>query len=73
MEKQLPELLTEVEQGGTLVITREGKPIARIVPEKREPHRSRAELLRDIEAFRKGMPRVTIEEILAWRHEGHKY
>ena len=72
-EVSLPELLSKVEQGETVVITREGRPIARLVPEPTGPRRSRAEVLREIEAFRKTMPRVTVEEILAWRHEGHKY
>ena len=58
----------------TFVITREGKPIARLVSETVKAHRSRGDVLRDIEAFRKRMStKVTVEEILAWRREGHKY
>ncbi|GJE56150.1 MULTISPECIES: type II toxin-antitoxin system Phd/YefM family antitoxin [Methylobacterium] len=70
-EADWSDLLDEVEKGETVVITREGRPVARIVPESR-PARSRAEVLRDIEAFRRRMPRVTQDEISAWRHEGHK-
>lgn len=68
----LPSLLDAVERGETIVITRHGKPVARIVPEA--DHR-RAELNRviaEIEEFRKTMPRIPIEELLKARHEGHK-
>jgi prevent-host-death family protein len=69
----LPSLLDEVERGETIVITRHGKPIARIIP---EADRRRAEIDRviaEIEEFRKTMPRIPLEEILSARHEGHKY
>jgi prevent-host-death family protein len=68
----LPSLLDAVERGETIIITRHGKPIARIVPEA--THR-RAELDRvfaEIEELRKTMPRISVEEILDARHEGHK-
>jgi prevent-host-death family protein len=69
----LPSLLDEVERGETLIITRHGKPIARIVPEAdgRQARIDRA--IADIEEFRKTMPRLRLEEILSARHEGHKY
>jgi prevent-host-death family protein len=69
----LPSLLDAVERGETIVITRHGKPIARIVP---EADRRRGELDRvmaEIEEFRQTMPRISLEELLAARHEGHKY
>jgi prevent-host-death family protein len=69
----LPSLLDAVERGETIVITRHGKPIARIIP---EVDRRRAELDRviaEIEEFRKTMPGIPLEEILSARHEGHKY
>jgi len=69
----LPSLLDAVERGETIVITRHGKPIARIIP---EVDRRRAELDRviaEIEEFRKTMPSIPLEEILSARHEGHKY
>jgi prevent-host-death family protein len=68
----LPSLLDAVERGETVIITRHGKPIARIVPEA--GHR-RAELDRvfaEIEELRKRMPRISVEELLEARHEGHK-
>lgn len=69
----LPQLLTEVERGETIIITRHGRAIARIVP---EVERHRAEIdkaMAELQEFRKTMPRLTLEEILSARHEGHKY
>jgi prevent-host-death family protein len=68
----LPSILDAVERGETVIITRHGKPIARIVP---EADRRRAELDRviaEIEEFRKTMPRIPLEQLLSARHEGRK-
>ncbi|MDG3442516.1 type II toxin-antitoxin system Phd/YefM family antitoxin [Nitrospirillum amazonense] len=69
----LPQLLDEVERGETIIITRHGRPVARIVPESqgREAEIRRAQAL--IREFRQTMPKLTLEEILSARHEGHKY
>jgi prevent-host-death family protein len=69
----LPSILDEVERGVSVVITRHGRPIARLVPEagRREAEVSRA--MKRIEDFRATMPKLTLEEILSARHEGHKY
>jgi prevent-host-death family protein len=69
----LPQLLDEVERGETIVITRHGKPIARLVP---DADRRRAEIEQAIEGIkelRKRTGKVTLQEILDARHEGHKY
>jgi prevent-host-death family protein len=68
----LSELLDEVERGETVAITRHGKQIARIVPEQSERQREIDQAMREIEEMRKHAPRVTREEILAWRDEGRK-
>lgn len=69
----LPALLDDVERGETLVITRHGKPIARIVPEEAaEKYRVR-QAIEDIIKLRKTMPRLSMEDILSAKHEGHKY
>jgi prevent-host-death family protein len=70
---KLPALLDEVERGEILIITRHGKPIARIIPEvdRRQARIDRA--LVEIEQFRKTMPNIPLEEILSARHEGHRY
>lgn len=69
----LPSLLDEVERGEVLVITRHGKKIARIVPEPDDRQEKIDRVLAEIEEFRKTMPRISLEEILSARHEGHKY
>ena len=70
----LPRLLDEVERGETIVITRHGRPIARIVP---ETDRRRADYERAVQDFkvlrRRLAGRVTLQELLSTRHEGHKY
>jgi prevent-host-death family protein len=69
----LPSLLDDVERGETLIITRHGKPIARIVPEGDLRQAAVDRALAEIEKFRKTMPRIPLEEIISGRHEGHKY
>ena len=69
----LPKLLDEVERGETLIITRHGRAIARLVP---EAHRRQDEIDKAIDAIRdlrKRTGKITLAELLASRHEGHKY
>jgi prevent-host-death family protein len=69
----LPSLLDAVERGETVIITRHGKPIARIVPEVDLRQAELDRVIAEIEEFRKTMPRIPLEELVAARHEGHKY
>ena len=69
----LSSLLDEVERGEIIVITRHGKPIARIVPEAEQRQAKIARFKAGIEGFRKTAPKLSIAEILSARHEGHKY
>lgn len=66
-------LLDLVQQGEEVVITRHGKPVARLVAEtsSRDPSTARAAVarIRARAAARKGMP-VTTEEWTAFRDEG---
>jgi prevent-host-death family protein len=69
----LPQLLDDVERGETVVITRHGRAIARIVP---EAHRRQVEIDRAIEsikALRQRTGKITLDELLSARHEGHNY
>lgn len=68
----LPQLLDEVERGETLIITRHGRAIARLVP---EVHHRRAEIdeaVAGIEARRRRAGRITVEQILSARDEGRE-
>ncbi len=69
----LPRLLDDVERGTTISITRHGRRIARIVPETELRREEIAAAIREIEALRDAPSGMTIEEILAARHEGHRY
>lgn len=69
----LPQILDAVERGETVRITRHGRPVARIVP---ETSRRLAEIdgaIANIRALRQRTGRATVDEITAFRHEGHKY
>lgn len=70
---QFPSLLDAVERGETVVITRDGKPIARIIPEMDRRQAQVERVFAEMEEFRKTMPRLSLEEILSARHEGHRY
>jgi len=68
----LTQLLTAVERGESFTITRHGQPVAQLVP---VADRRKAEVERtmvEIAAFRRTMPSIVLEEILAARHEGHR-
>ena len=69
---QFAELLDEVERGETVVITRHGKPIARLVPDEIAKRDDARRAVEEIKAARKNGPRATIEEIIAWKNEGRR-
>ena len=65
------ELLNRVEAGEQIIIARGTQPVARLVPLAESAGRAAA-----VEALKTLWGRfkpVTLNEILAWRHEGHKY
>ena len=70
---RLLQLLDDVERGETLMITRRGRAIARIVP---EPYRRQEEIgkaLASIRELRKRTRKVSIREILSAKEEGRKH
>lgn len=69
---QFAELLGQAERGETIVITRHGKPIARIVPDPEERQRKSREAVEAIKELRKHTGHASVEELLAWRDEGRK-
>lgn len=63
-------ILDEVERGQTVIVTRHGKPVARITPELRID-RERVERAREgMRALRKEVGKLSLEEILSARDEG---
>lgn len=69
---RLAELLDAVERGETIVITRHGKPIARLVPDEEARRADARRAMDEIKEMRKHAGRATVQEILAWRDEGRK-
>jgi prevent-host-death family protein len=71
----LPELLDAVEAGETIVITRHGRAIARIVPETERKKQEVREAIEKLRSLRDSLPKagLTLNDIGAMRHEGHKY
>ncbi len=68
----LPQLLDEVERGETLIITRHGRRIARIVPEVDGQQGEIDNAIAGILELRKRTGRITVEELLAARDEGRE-
>ena len=72
-DQRLNTLLDEVELGETIVIMRRGKPVARLVPETGKASGSREEAIAAIRAFRKTLPRFSLDEIKSSIEEGRRY
>lgn len=69
---KLAELLDEVERGETVIITRHGKPIARLVPDE-DARKQRFDRAVDrMQERRKHNKPATVEEIIAWKNEGRR-
>lgn len=68
---QLARLISEVERGESVTITRHGKPVAQLVPVRRDRRRV-AEAIKAMKEFRKchTLGDITIRELI---DEGRKY
>jgi prevent-host-death family protein len=77
--KDFESLLKQVEEGEVVLVSRDGRPVARITPIAAAPiaaprydSAEARESLAEIERIRERSKPVTIEEVLAWRDEGRK-
>jgi prevent-host-death family protein len=68
----LPRLLDEVERGETLIITRHGRAIARIVPEADRQQVKIDEAMDAIRNLRRRTGRIRVDELLSARDEGRR-
>ena len=68
----LPQLLDAVERGETIIITRHGRPVARLVPDSGNRATRTATAIDRIKALRSRKERIPLDELLAARHEGHR-
>lgn len=69
----LLQLLDEVEQGETLIITRHGRPIARLAPESDRRRLQIEQALAAIRKIRRRTAKISVREILAARDEGRRF
>jgi prevent-host-death family protein len=67
------ELLDKVEKGQTVIITRHGRAIARLVPDEDKRQKDVDDAIARIRARQKRAPKITLKELLSSIHEGHKY
>lgn len=68
---RLSELLARVEAGEEVIIARGNEPVAKLTALDEQARRRAA--IDAVKALRAHFKPVATEEILAWRHEGHKY
>ena len=70
----LAQLLSDVERGETITITRHGKPIARLVPASADEQEQRRAAVAELRQWRQNRLKtgMTVDEILAARDEGRK-
>jgi prevent-host-death family protein len=67
----LSELLAKVEAGEEVIISRGNDPIAKLSRIRKDTDRTA--LIEEVSAARARAKPVTTEEILAWKHEGHRH
>ncbi|TIS18007.1 MAG: type II toxin-antitoxin system prevent-host-death family antitoxin [Mesorhizobium sp.] len=67
----LSDLLAKVEAGEEVIIARGNDPIARLSRIRKDTDLDT--LIEEVRAARARAKPVTTEEILAWKHEGHRY
>jgi prevent-host-death family protein len=72
VKARLPEYLDAVERGETIVVTRHGKPVAHLVPAPAARGDQVRRALEGIQELKKKTKKISLDEILAWRHEGHR-
>ena len=72
---RLAGLLRDVERGERITITRNGKKVAALVPVEDDDRERRRQTVERFKEARRGWRPVSIsvEEFMAWRHEGHRY
>ena len=69
----LAQLLDDVERGETVIITRHGRAIARLVPEAGRRQEEIDAAIESIKDLRKRTGTITLDALLSARHEGHRY
>ena len=66
----LPEILRDVERGEIYVITRRGRPSARVIPAGSEAPEKVQGVIENIRKRRQSLPKMSTEEIMTAIREG---
>ena len=69
----LPRLLERIARGESLVITRHGRPVARLVPVQYDDSERAEQAARRIAERRMRLKRAPLEELMKTIHEGHRF
>jgi prevent-host-death family protein len=69
----LSELLDKVEKGETVIITRHGRAVARLVPDQKRRQKEIDEAIASMKARAKRVGKISLKDLLSSIHEGHKY
>ena len=69
---RLSELVAKVEAGEEVVIARGDGPVGRLMPMEVDRGALVMDAIETIRALRARARPVTVEEILSWKHEGHR-
>ena len=69
----LPRLLDRVARGESLIITRHGHPVARLVPVENAARDRARQATRRILERRVRLDRTSISELMDTIHEGHRF
>lgn len=63
-------ILDDVERGASVIVTRHGKPVARIIPEAQVDRERVERAIQGMRALRQRIGKMSLEEILSARDEG---
>ena len=69
----LPRLLERVMRGGSVTITRHGRPVARLVPVEGDVRDRALRASRRILERRNRLARTSLSELIDTIHEGHRF
>ena len=70
---RLSELLERAYRGETIIITRHGRPVAKLVPGGARDGERVAKAVERLRGFRGVLEGVTIDDLLDARREGHRF
>ena len=69
-KNKLSEYVERAARGEVIIITKHGGPAARLVPFAGPTHLEAARAVEQIKALRASNPRMTAEELTAWKNMG---